>query len=201
MRQSWVVLAVLVAAPGCTSVGAWLYQDPSYALQAVALRKAEDHGGTADSVELMFVGCNLNDFDITETSFLTTLAIGGQTAGEGNHENTIYLDTRGTKKFSVIVPLATDALPEDRGARPFEVVARSEVKTPIGDRAIDVKMAGMVERQGDLYNWRMKPQLCKPGTSTLPASFDTRPIPPEYNKDPNRSPIANPGTNNTGDPR
>ncbi len=178
MRRTWLVALILLTAPGCSAAGAWLYQDPSYSLQAVSLRRAQDHGGTADSAELMFIGCNLNDFDLTETSFLTRLAINGQSAGEGDHGQTIYLDTRGAKQFSVVVPLAPGALP-DRGARPFEIQATSQVKTPIGDRAIAVKLAGHVERQGDQLNWRMKPQVCKPGSSVLPASFDTRPIAPE----------------------
>jgi hypothetical protein len=194
MRRNWLVLSVIIAAPGCTSVGAWMYQDPSYSLQAVSLRKAEMTGGTKDSVELMFIGCNLNDFDITETSFLTKLAIGGQSAGEGDHGSTIYLGTRGEKQFSVVVPLATEALPEDQAMRPFEVLAVSQVKTPIGDRAIPVKMAGEVTRTGEQLNWRMKPQACKPGTSTLPASFDTRPIPPEIQRDRPQG-IPQPGLN------
>lgn len=197
MRRLRLPIAVLLAAlPGCSAVGAWIYQDPSYSLQAVALRKAVDHGGTADSVELQFIGCNLNDYDITETSFLTKLAIDGQSSGEGDHFfTTIYLGTRDYKKFSVIVPLPTEALPQDKAVRPFEVLARSQVKTPIGDRAIDVKLAGQVERQGDLLNWRMKPQACKPGTSVLPASFDTRPIAPEIpNERP--QPMVQPGATN-----
>lgn len=199
MRPYGFIAALLIATPGCTSVGAWMYQDPSYSLQAVSLRRAEDTGGTRDSVELMFIGCNLNDFDITETSFLTKLAINGQSAGEGDHGTTVYLGTRDSKQFSVIVPLATDALPEDKAVRPFEVVAVSQVKTPIGDRAIDVKLAGQVSRQGEQLSWRMKPQACKPGTSTLPASFDTRPIPPETQRDQPQG-IQGPGMN-SGNPR
>jgi hypothetical protein len=143
----------------------------------VNLRRAENPGGTADSVELLFVGCNLNDYDITETSFATRLNIAGQNVGEGDHGQTIYLATRDTSRFSVVLPLAGGTLPEDRSARNFEVVARSQVKTPMGDRAVDVRMAGKVERVGDQLNWMMKPQSCKPGTSVLPASFDTRPVP------------------------
>jgi hypothetical protein len=179
MRRTRLVAALLFTLPGCSAVGAWMYQDPSYSLQAVSLRPAAEQGVVKDSVELMFIGCNLNDYDITETSFLTRLAINGKTAGEGDHGQTVFLDTRGAKQFSVVVPLATEALPEDRGTRPFEVLATSQVKTPIGDRAIAVKLAGQVQRQGDQLNWLMKPQVCKPGSSILPASFDTRPIPPE----------------------
>lgn len=184
MRRPWHAIVFLLAAlPGCSAVGAWIYQDPSYALRAVNLRRAADHGGTADSVELLFVGCNLNDYDITETSFATRLNIAGQNAGEGDHGQTIFLATRDTSRFSVMLPLAGGALPEDLSSRNFEVVARSQVKTPIGDRAVQVRMAGKVERKGDQLNWMMKPQPCKPGTSVLPASFDTRPIPPELPQD------------------
>jgi hypothetical protein len=177
-----LVLAFIVL-PGCSSLGAWVYQDPTYVLRSVDVKLGADESGAADSVQLTFIGCNLNDFDITETSFATTLSIGGKSAGPGDHGQTIYLGTRDTSRFSVMVPVHNAALPEGPSAHPFEIKAVSQVVTPIGQRAINVQMAGFVDRQNGQLNWRMKPQGCKPGTSTLPASFDTRPIPPEYERE------------------
>lgn len=169
-----------------------MYQDPTYALRSVDVRRGTEHGA-ADSLELTFIGCNLNDYDITETSFATTMSIGGMSAGLGDHGQTIYLGTRDTSRFSVVVPVHTEALPE-QGTRPFEVKAVSQVKTPIGDRSVNVRMAGLVERSGDQLQWKMKPQECKPGSSVLPASFDTRPVP--AGQRPNTG-----GTVNDGQPR
>jgi hypothetical protein len=192
LRSRHFVAILLVALPGCSAVGAWLYQDPTYALRSVDVRRGAEQGST-DSLELTFVGCNLNDYDITETSFATTMSIGGKSAGPGDHGQTIYLATRDTSRFSVIVPMHAEALPE-QGSRPFEVKAVSQVRTPIGDRAVNVRMAGLVERSGAQLNWKMKPQECKPGTSVLPASFDTRAIPPGARP-------GSAGTVNDGQPR
>jgi hypothetical protein len=43
--------------PGCTAMGQWLYDDPSFALRGVSLHPRAG----ADSLELFFVACNLND--------------------------------------------------------------------------------------------------------------------------------------------
>lgn len=194
MRRHGLLLVLgFTALPACSAMGAWIYQDPTYVLRSVDLKLGADESGVADSVQLTFIGCNLNDFDITETSFATSLSIAGRSAGLGDHGRTIYLATRDTSRFSVMVPVHNEALPDGSKAHPFEIKAVSQVVTPIGERAINVQMAGLVERQNGQLNWRMKPQGCKPGTSTLPASFDTRPIQPEIGRDPNRGGILGPG--------
>ncbi len=171
------IMCMCASASACTAMGAWLYQDPTYALRAVNVRPGPAGEVRRDSLELVFIGCNLNDYDLTETSFQTRMRIAGAEAGEVNHTQTLFIATRDTARFTVVMPLREGSLPSSKGAaNPFEIVGTSSLETPIGARSVNVRFAGRVEVTGETLTWSTRTDGCKPGTSVLPASFDTRPV-------------------------
>ncbi len=199
-RQLLAVAGMLLGSTACTAMGAWLYQDPTYALREVNLRPGETTAGTSDSLELVFVGCNLNDYDLTETKFQTRMNIAGETAGEGEHLQTLFIATRDTARFSVVLPMRGGALPMSGKANSFEIIGKSSLQTPIGERFVNLRFAGRVEVAGETVRWLTRTEVCKPGTSVLPASFDTRPV---IREDPAERPnIPQPGVSGQpGQPR
>lgn len=177
MRRQLLAVALMgMGASGCTAMGAWLYQDPTYALRAVNIRPGAAGAERNDSLELTFIGCNLNDYDLTETSFQTRMEIAGARAGEVTHSQTLFIATRDTARFTVVMPLREGSLPSKGAANPFEIVGTSSLETPIGQRSVNVRFAGRVEVTGETFTWSTRADGCRPGTSVLPASFDTRPV-------------------------
>jgi hypothetical protein len=177
MRRTALALAAfLPQIMACTAFGAWLYDDPSFALQAVNLRREYGGQGLADSLELVFVGCNRNDYDLMGEGFVTRLAVDGKTIGEGARVEPVRLVTRDTSRFTVTVPLRDSSFATDRKSRRFEIVAHSDVRTPIGNRPVDLRVRGRVRQgAGENLDWYAETNpLCRPGLSQLPASFDPR---------------------------
>jgi hypothetical protein len=169
-----LLVPTVVALGACTPLGAWLYDDPSFALSAVALR---EFGTGPDSVELRITGCNRNDFELMGVGFEARLNVDGRLVGSGLHENAYQLGTRDSTSFTVVLPVESveDFTPPVDGKSPYELVGSTTVKTPIGDRRVDLRQEGEVRRGADGLQWRARNIVaCRPGQSTLPGNWDTR---------------------------
>lgn len=168
------LVPALALAGACTPLGAWLYDDPSFALSAVALREFETG---PDSVELRITGCNRNDFELMGVGFEARLNVDGRVVGSGRHENAYQLGTRDSTSFTVVLPVASveDLTPPENGKSPYELIGTTMVKTPIGDRRVGLRQEGEVRRGTDGLQWQARNVVaCRPGQSSLPGNWNTR---------------------------
>ncbi len=182
--RRFAYVAFLTALSACTPLGLWVYEDPSMALrQATTVRPLGGINGAADSLELVLVGCNLNDYDLTGQSVRSRLAINGQTVAEGVSDRRILLATRDTSRFSVSLPLPEVLRTADGTPQAFELLVASVVQTPLGQRDLTYSLRGQVQRSGDNLAWRVEVgKSCRPGGSALPNQFErTVPIQLERN--------------------
>lgn len=164
----------LLVVGACTPLGAWLYDDPSFALSAVALRDVQ---GAPDSVELRITGCNRNDFELMGIGFEAQLNVDGRMVGAGRHDNAYQLGTRDSTSFTVIVPVSSLAAfaPTSERASPYLLIGSTTVKTPIGDRHVSLQQQGEVSLGKEGLQWKARNVIaCRPGQSTLPNDWNTR---------------------------
>jgi hypothetical protein len=166
----------LILIVACTPIGAWVYDDPSFALRSAVLRPAPDPGTGVDSLDLVFASCNRNDYDLLGEAFETSMTIGGQPVGQGKREQPYFLATRDTSPVQITLAMAP-AWGGSSKEMPFEVVSALLLKVPTGDRRIDIRQRGTIVRSDT--GLRLKGNLgwaCRPGGSRLPAEF-TRKVP------------------------
>lgn len=195
------VIAGVSLSCGCTAVGAWIYDDPSFALRGVALHPQDSSvAGAADSLELVFVGCNRNDYELTGDAFATRLAVGGRTVGQGERDRPVHLAVRDTSRFSVMLALAPEGVGGAGDRVPFAIAGTSEMRTPIGIRRVDFQLRGKVRRQGEAWQWMEEGTgACHPGLSALPPEFVQ--APPAMRDDSRREgPGRYSGSQGTGEP-
>jgi hypothetical protein len=153
--------------PGCTSVGQWLYDDPSFALRGVT---PHPQAG-ADSLELSLVGCNLNDYDLTGDTFAARLLLGGHLVGQGERDRPIHLSVRDSIRFSVMLGVDSLAL-RPTGDLPFAIAAKTALRTPIGVRQVAFRLSGKVRQASDGWEWKEEGYgLCRPGLVAIPPQF------------------------------
>jgi hypothetical protein len=172
-RRLWLaVLAAVPAALGCTAVGAWIYDDPSIALRSAQLHPRGDVDGMSDSLELVFVACNRNDYEVRGEGFETRLAVAGRMVGTAVRDYPLYMGTRDTARFTVTVPLHD--FDTTRGpSQQFEVTAHGQLFTPMGSRPLALHLHGRVLATKDQLVWREEGTVpCRPGLSVLPNQFD-----------------------------
>lgn len=98
----------------------------------------------------------------------------------------------------VTVSLADSAIAADQVHRRFDLVGRTTVSTPSGDRLVAWKQRGSVWKSGDSLHWAgERGMACRPGLSQLPANFtqpkivapvieEPRPDSSGYNRSPGR---------------
>ncbi len=200
------MLLLLPLATGCTAMGAWVYDDPSFALRTVTVRRGADMGaGASDSLELLFLGCNRNDYDLMSDGFTARLALSGRTVAEGMREQPVFLGTRDTSSFVIVMPLQPSDLGAPNLVLPFELNGTGVVHTPIGNRPVRFQLRGRVDSHGTGMRWLGEGAVpCRPGLSQLPGIFDRR-VPaagedstpparrPLYPNDPNGPTVPGPG--------
>ena len=164
---------------GCTAMGAWVYDDPSFALRGVALHPQDSTvAGAQDSLELVFLGCNRNDYELTGDGFATRLAVGGKTVGQGERDRPIHLALRDTLRFSVMLAVQPEGVGAEGQRVPFDINGTSEMQTPIGVRKVDFRLHGKLERKGEAWQWMEEGRgSCRPGLAALPPEF-VQPPPP-----------------------
>lgn len=179
-------LAILAAAPlvlACTAVGAWVYDDPTISLRSAQLHPRKDVDGMSDSLELVFVACNRNDYELRSEGFETRLAVAGQMVGQGGREYPLFLGMRDTARFSVTVPVH-DFDTSGASARRFELTAHSKLLTPMGNRPFQVRLHGRVREERDQLVWREEGGApCRPGLSALPNQFSQPTLPDQRPRD------------------
>ncbi len=152
---------------GCTPVGQWIYDDPSFALRAVVPHPQPG----ADSLELSFVGCNLNDYDLSGESFVALLLFGGQVVGKGERDRPIHISVRDSLRFSVMFGVEPVAL-MPRAEVPFAIAANTSMRTPIGVREVAFRLRGKVRKSKDRWEWKEDGfGLCRPGLVAIPPQF------------------------------
>lgn len=161
-----LLAALLVAQPGCTAIGAWVYDDPSFTLHAVTIR--------ADSVDLVYMGCNRNDYDLLGEDFSARLAVAGNTVAEGGRDQPVFLATRDSSEFTVTVPLRGDQLAHPGKGQAYALETRGVLRTPAGTKHITALLHGKVSERGEALNWLSSGRPCRPGLSALPGVFDRR---------------------------
>lgn len=158
---------------GCSAVGQWIYDDPSFALRGVALHPQDSTvAGARDSLELVFVGCNRNDFELTGDGFATKLDLGGRIVGEGERDRPVHLALRDTSRFTVMLALMPEGMDAPGDRVPFSINGSSEVQTPIGLRKVDFKLHGKVQKKGEVWQWMEEgTRACRPGLAAIPPEF------------------------------
>ncbi len=158
----------------CTALGGWLYDDPSFALRSVSTRRGPPGLAGADSLELVFEGCNRNDYDLIGKGFRARLMVGGLPVGEGEREQPVLLATRDTSSFTITVPLQAgriDSVPQAH----FELASQATLHTPMGERPVTFTVRGLLEvgDSGERWSADSGPP-CRPGRSGLPYQFERR---------------------------
>ncbi len=178
-------------------MGAWLYDDPSFALRSVTVRRGAAGAAPTDSLDLVFVGCNRNDYDVLGDSFTAQLAVSGRTIGQGAREQPILLATRDTSSFTVTLPLQSANLATNASRAPFELNSRSLLHTPVGDRPVSFHVRGRVDLTDTTANWFAEAgPACRPGLSQLPTEFGRRvPLTPPSDMPPRVPQAPGPGGN------
>ncbi|MEO8138812.1 MAG: hypothetical protein ABI742_04145 [Gemmatimonadota bacterium] len=200
MRRPILPLAALLPALlSCTAMGAWLYDDPSFALRSVTVRRGTPGASQSDSLDLVYVGCNRNDYDLLGEGFTALLAVGGQTIGEGARAQPILLATRDSSSFTVTVPLQREDFATHGTRAPFELSSHSMVHTPMGDRPVAFTVHGRVDLSDTTARWAAEGgPVCRPGVSQLPGMFDRRvPLVPPKDQPPRMPAGPGPGGNPT----
>lgn len=156
-------------------MGQWLYDDPSFALRSVTVRRGAAGAVPSDSLDLVFIGCNRNDYDLLSDSFTAQLAVSGRTIGQGEREQPILLATRDTSSFTVTLPLQSENLAANASRAPFDLNSHSMLHTPMGDRALAIHVRGRVDLTDTSAMWFAEAgPACRPGLSQLPTEFDRR---------------------------
>lgn len=200
LRFRLALLAGVSLSYGCTAVGAWVYDDPSFALRGVALHPQDSSAvGSSDSLELVFIGCNRNDYELTGDAFSTWLAVAGKTVGRGQRDRPVHLSMRDTSRFSVMLALQPEGVGTAMDRVPFAIAGSSEVHTPIGIRRVAFQLHGKVQRQGEVWQWLEEGRgSCRPGLSALPPEFVQAP-PAIRDDSPRERPGRYSGSQGTGE--
>lgn len=157
--------------------------------------------GGRDSLELVFVGCNRNDFELTGDGFATKLDIAGRIVGEGERDRPVHLALRDTSRFTVMLALMPEGMDSPGDRVPFAINGSSEVRTPIGLRKVDFKLHGKVQKKGQVWQWLEEGgRACRPGLAAVPPEFVAPRRPPIRPDDaPRDRPSRLPGSQGAGE--
>ena len=169
----WLLVGFVLTA-GCTPLGAWLYDDPSFALSRVGVR---DMPEGPDSLMLILAGCNRNDYDLMGFGFEAQLNVDGRQVGSVRTENIYQLDMRDSTMITVMLPLDSMQRLSPGEAVPslYELVGHTRIHTPIGERRVDLVQKGEVRMSEGALAWNTwKSRACRPGMSTLPGAWDAK---------------------------
>jgi hypothetical protein len=194
------LLSLGLGAFACTPLGGWLYSDPTFSLSGV---RTMYRGAPADTLQVQFTGCNLNDFDVNFLALEGTLVVDGVQLGS------LHTATPGVMKLrdssEILAPLQipraeeppVHAKGDDLLSAHYELSGRVELSTPIGIRQVVVYQKGDVrfDSAGVPSGWTVRnARPCKPGQSIIPGqSIRTKALvdtifgpPPPRQVNPNR---------------
>ncbi len=160
----------------CTPLGAWVYDDPSFHLTRVEPRYPGASGPEGDSLNLVFLACNRNDYDLQLQHTSAQLAVTGHATSRSGRADHYTLPTRTMSEIQVTVVLADSAIAADKVHRRFVLLGETTVSMPAGDRLVAWKQRGSVWKSGDSLHWAGERGVaCRPGLSQLPSRF----VPPK----------------------
>ena len=164
--------ACALALLGCTPLGGWLYDDPTFVLSEVEVRGGTD---VSDTLALVLTGCNRNDFAVIGTSLGVSMAVEGQPLAPIAVEELFTLNQRDSLRF--VVPLAWQP-PAERpngGRVQIALSGYTILKTPIGERRVPFMQRGSFGLSTEPKAARVSPagRACHPGQSTLPSQYTT----------------------------
>ena len=174
-RTTVMVCAIAVALAACTPLGVWVYEDPSFALQSITLRSGPDSRAGADSMELVFAGCNRNDYEVVGESLSTSLHVDGHKVAQGRRDQPYRIATRDSAPVSITLAMQGDWI---YGATELPVEVESELllKLPNGERRYAMSQKGILTmKEGKAVLRVAEARRCRPGTSALPGQF-SRPV-------------------------
>lgn len=150
---------------GCTPLGGWLYDDPSFALSEVSL-PGRTPADTA--IGLTITGCNRNDFTIQGSALSLNLVLAGDSIASGTYNSQFTLAMRDSTRLAVQIP-PSRRMPDSTGQRPsFTLTGQAIVYTPIGTRTVRLDQRGKMTRRKDSVLVAEQVPSCRPGQSTLP---------------------------------
>ena len=156
----------------CTPLGAWVYEDPSFRLTRVEPRHPGASGPEADSLNLVFLACNRNDYDLQLQRVSARLEVTGRATSPTGRADHYTLPTRTMSEILVTISLAGSAIAADQVHRSFELLGETTVRTPSGDRLVSWRQRGSVWKSGDSLRWvGERGVACRPGLSQLPSYF------------------------------
>lgn len=154
-------------------MGAWLYDDPSFALRSVTVKRVPDaQGGSADSLELDFLGCNRNDYDLMSDGLSARLDVAGRTVAMGARDQPVFMGTRDTSGFIIVVPLHESSVAHPASSARYELSGSGTIHAPMGNRPVNFRLRGRIEPNGEGVRWLGEGSVaCRPGLSQLPGQF------------------------------
>jgi hypothetical protein len=179
-RRGWAPVGIasgLVAAgvvAACTPLGAWLYTDPTFSLNGVTTKY---RGAPADTLQLVFTGCNLNDFNIDGLTVQARLLVNGTPVGAVWSDQKFTLKMRDSADVPVPLEIPRPAGPPVHAkgdgllSTQYEINGIVEVATPIGVRSVKLHQKGDVrfDSAGVASGWTVRDaHPCHPGQSVLP---------------------------------
>lgn len=175
MRSTIAICATVAMLGGCTPLGMWVYEDPSFALQSVTLRSGPDSGAGADSMDLVFAGCNRNDYEVVGESLLTSLHVDGHKVAQGRRDQPYRIATRDSAPVMVTLAMQGDWI-YGTTALPVELESEVLLKLPNGERRYVLSQKGtLVMKEGKPVLKVAEGRRCRPGSSVLPGQF-SRPV-------------------------
>ena len=161
-------------AVACTPLGAWLYTDPSFVLNGVTTRY---RGAPADTLQLVFTGCNLNDFNVDGLTVQARLVINGTPVGAVWSDRKFTLKMRDSADVAVQLEIPRPAGPPVHAKgdgmldTKYELNGVVELATPIGVRSVQLRQRGEVrfDSAGVASGWTVRnARPCRPGQSIMP---------------------------------
>jgi late embryogenesis abundant protein len=134
----------ILAALGCTPLGAWVYSDP--ALEVARVRLVTDGTGRSPLMVALTVR-NPNDYEVTTDRLELALSLDDEAVGQFNRDSTMPFARVATSVVALPLQLAPGATPErlailGHGTRRFSVTGRARFRTPFGIRVVRFAGAG-----------------------------------------------------------
>lgn len=183
------VATALPILSGCTPLGGWLYDDPTFVLSELTVRGKNP----LDTLELVLTACNRNDFPVEATAIEVSFEMQGSTIGSSLSRQAFTLQTRDSTKLTV--PLALPASATDSGSRlTYVMTGHTTLNTPIGERRVEIFQKGAISLRpkDEVAHIAAAGRPCRPGKSTLPSYMPT-PVLIEPPQPPNPIPGQSPG--------
>jgi LEA14-like dessication related protein len=129
----WVLAAV-----GCTPLGAWVYSDPALEVGRVRLTS---EGPSRSPVMVALTVRNPNDYDLSSDRLELALRLDDVPVGQFARDSTVSLPKSATAIVVLPLELTPGTTQEhlvvlSHGTRHFSVTGRAQFRTPFGHRTV-----------------------------------------------------------------